>query len=283
VIAFIGSVFSPYYARARRRGSADPVDHCAVNAVLYGPRGKRWAMTERDRAALWRSDSHLCIGRSTVTYSGTELALSIDETCVPLPFHLRGTIRLRPDVLGARDYRIDTHGRHVWRPVMPSARIQVDMRDPDLSWTGHGYVDHNRGAVPLEDDFARWSWARFPLRDGNAIFYDTVPRHGPAVSLAVHHDAAGALKSLEPPPVVTLPRTGWRVARTVRSEAPEETAARTLEDTPFYARSVVRARLLGQHATGIHESLSLDRFASRWVQAMLPFRMPRRTGWNGGD
>jgi carotenoid 1,2-hydratase len=31
----------------------------------------------------------------------------------------------------------------------------------------------------------------------------------------------------------------------------------------------------------MHESLSLDRFASRWVQAMLPFRMPRRTGWKG--
>jgi carotenoid 1,2-hydratase len=26
----------------------------------------------------------------------------------------------------------------------------------------------------------------------------------------------------------------------------------------------------------VHESLSLDRFASRWVQALLPFRMSRR-------
>ncbi len=76
VIAFIGSVFSPYYARARRRGMADPSDYCAINAVLYGPRGKRWAMTERDRHALSRSDRHLCIGRSSLTDGGNELTIS---------------------------------------------------------------------------------------------------------------------------------------------------------------------------------------------------------------
>lgn len=281
MIAFIGSVFSPYYARARRRGAADPLNHCAINAVLYGPRGKRWAMTERDRHALWRSDRHLCIGRSSVTDDGTALSLSIDETCVPLPYRLRGTIRLQPDILGRQDYAIDSDGRHVWRPVMPSARIEVDMSDPDLSWTGHGYFDHNRGAAPLEDDFARWSWARFPLRNGDAIAYDTVPRRGPPVSLALRHTRDG-VERFEAPPSVALPNTAWRVSREVRSDAADGTAARTLEDTPFYARSVVTANLLGERATGMHESLSLDRFASRWVQAMLPFRMPRRTGWKRG-
>ena len=50
---------------------------------------------------------------------------------------------------------------------------------------------------------------------------------------------------------------------------------RTLEDAPFYARSVVSAKLLGEHVTLMHESLSLDRFRMPMVQAMLPFRMPR--------
>src|SRR3954447_922122 len=31
VIAFVGSVFSPYYALARRRGAGDPHDHCAAD------------------------------------------------------------------------------------------------------------------------------------------------------------------------------------------------------------------------------------------------------------
>jgi carotenoid 1,2-hydratase len=52
----------------------------------------------------------------------------------------------------------------------------------------------------------------------------------------------------------------------------------TLEDTPFYARSLVETRLAGETATCVHESLSLDRFDSRIVQLMLPFRMPRVGG-----
>ena len=50
----------------------------------------------------------------------------------------------------------------------------------------------------------------------------------------------------------------------------------TLEDAPFYARSVIATRLRGEDVTAVHESLSLDRFRAPWVQAMLPFRIPRR-------
>ncbi len=50
---------------------------------------------------------------------------------------------------------------------------------------------------------------------------------------------------------------------------------RTLEDTPFYARSLVGLRLIGERTVGVHESLSLDRVAHPIVRAMLPFRMPR--------
>ena len=35
IIAFIGSVFSPYYALARRNGPADPLNHCAINVAIY--------------------------------------------------------------------------------------------------------------------------------------------------------------------------------------------------------------------------------------------------------
>lgn len=53
---------------------------------------------------------------------------------------------------------------------------------------------------------------------------------------------------------------------------------RTLEDGPFYARSLVGATWLGEPVQALHESLSLRRFSAPWVQAMLPFRMPRRGG-----
>ena len=53
------------------------------------------------------------------------------------------------------------------------------------------------------------------------------------------------------------------------------TVLRTLEDAPFYARSVVKTHLLGRPVTAMHESLCLDRFSRQWVRVLLPFRMPR--------
>jgi len=60
----------------------------------------------------------------------------------------------------------------------------------------------------------------------------------------------------------------------LKAAAPQ--VVRTLEDTPFYARSVVRTQLCGQTVEAMHETLSATRFASPMVQALLPFRMPRR-------
>ena len=50
---------------------------------------------------------------------------------------------------------------------------------------------------------------------------------------------------------------------------------RRFEDVPFYTRSEFTTTLYGREAHGVHESLDLDRFAARWVQTLLPFRMPR--------
>ena len=87
-------------------------------------------------------------------------------------------------------------------------------------------------------------------------------------------DPQGRMQTFEPPALHTLKRTGWRIGREVRSEdAPR--VLKTLEDAPFYARSVISARLLDEPVILMHESLSLDRFSMPIVKAMLPFRMPR--------
>jgi carotenoid 1,2-hydratase len=79
------------------------------------------------------------------------------------------------------------------------------------------------------------------------------------------------------PPRATLPTTRvWRIGRAAHGEGGQARVVATLEDTPFYARSVIATRLLGREATAVHESLDLNRFASRWVKLLLPFRMPRR-------
>jgi carotenoid 1,2-hydratase len=64
------------------------------------------------------------------------------------------------------------------------------------------------------------------------------------------------------------------VGRTVRTEAPPR-EVRTFEDTPFYTRTAATTTIGGVARPTICESVDLDRFASPWVQALLPFRMPR--------
>jgi carotenoid 1,2-hydratase len=50
---------------------------------------------------------------------------------------------------------------------------------------------------------------------------------------------------------------------------------RTLEDTPFYARSHVVGTVDGRPASGVHEVVDMARFESPVVQRMLPYRMRR--------
>jgi carotenoid 1,2-hydratase len=68
------------------------------------------------------------------------------------------------------------------------------------------------------------------------------------------------------------------VARDTRADPGyQPKQVQSMLDAPFYSRSAVRTRLDGEETVGVHEALDLDRFASRWVQTLLPFRMPRRS------
>ncbi len=274
IIAFLGSVFSPYYAWARRRGGGDPLRHCALNVALYG-RERRWAMTERGAGSLDRGTDYLSIGPSGLEWDGSGLTVRIEEVCMPVPRRVRGTVRLYPSFVETREMTLDSGGRHRWRPIAPCARVEVVLERPGLSWSGPAYFDTNYGERPLEADFVRWDWSRAAVPGGTAVLYDVERRDGP-LTLAMRYDAAGGVTDFAAPGSVGLPRTFWRVPRRIRAGSPVVTE--TLEDTPFYARSVVAADLLGGRVTAMHESLSMGRFVSPVVQAMLPFRMPRVGG-----
>ncbi len=268
-------MFSPYYKLARRHRPADPFNHCAVNVVLYGRRGKHWAMTERPRDAVSRSATSFTIGRSGLSWDGQGLTIRLDEVTAPIPRRIRGTVRVVPSAITQQAFTLNDTGHHQWWPLAPSSRVQVALEAPNRRWQGDGYFDINRGDAPLEQGFTRWQWGRGTLPRGDAvILYEAERRDGAVTNLAMTIDAAGRTQAFEPPPIVPLKRTGWRVGRDVRSEA-GGAVLKTLEDAPFYARSVVSTKLLGEPVTLMHESLSLDRFTQPLVQAMLPFRMPR--------
>lgn len=285
VIAFIGSVFSPYYKWARRHGPTDPSNHVAINVALYGPGCRRWAMTERGRSALSRDAGTIAIGPSRLSWDGAALQLSLDEVAVPLPRRITGGVRLDALSLNGESFALDENAagdpRHLWQPIAANARVEVAFREPAISWRGHGYLDSNWGFLPLERSFCSWDWSRAPVADGAALLYEGRRRDGTEFNLALLADRSGRVVPLAPPPRRSLPKTAiWRISRATRAEALEGSGvATTLEDTPFYARSVLRTRCLGETTTAIHESLALDRFNNPIVQAMLPFRMPRRSQW----
>jgi carotenoid 1,2-hydratase len=274
IIAFIGTVFSPWYAWSRRWGAGDPENHCCMNVALYGA-PRRWAMTDRPRRALQRGPDFLQIGPSGMKWDGTALTIRIEEVTAPIPTRLRGTVRLVPQAVSTRSFLLDASGRHRWQPIAARSRVEVVLESPALRWSGPAYFDTNAGAAPLERDFVSWDWCRAPMPEQTAVLYNATRRDGTSQSLALRVRADGFVEDIEPPPAAALPHGFWGVARPARSEDGQARLVRKLEDAPFYTRSEIRTRLLGQEATAVHESLALDRFAALPIQVMLPLKVPR--------
>jgi carotenoid 1,2-hydratase len=233
-------------------------------------------MTERGKRHVARSASTFSIGPSSVTHEGDSIVVRVDERQTPLPFRLTGTVRLTPISVQPGTFALDPAGRHRWRPIAPLARIEVELTHPALRWSGHGYLDTNAGDEPLEAGFTRWDWSRRTAGGATELLYDAELRDGSETMLALRVGADGIAERFEPPPRQTVAPTLWRIKGTTRADAPlAKGAIRTVEDTPFYSRSVIRDATGA--TVGVHESADMDRFASRIVQGMLPFRMPRRS------
>ncbi|MEO0617956.1 MAG: hypothetical protein AAFZ01_01610 [Pseudomonadota bacterium] len=276
LIAFVGSVFSPYYAWSGRH---DPDNHCALNVALYGRRGARWAMTERPASRVTREADAFNVGSSSVHRDGDAIVIRFDERGAPFPRRVKGEVRVTPEFMTPDVYEIDSACQHSWWPISPRARIEVTCGAPDLSWSGSGYLDMNAGDVPLEETFHSWNWARAHVGDDAAVLYHVTDTAGDRSALAVRFDKSGQPERFQAPHEHRLRRTGWWVDRAVTSDS--DAAPRvveTYEDTPFYARSHLHTHLLGHDVDAVHESLALHRFARPSVKFLLPFRMPRLAG-----
>ncbi|MEO0981256.1 MAG: carotenoid 1,2-hydratase [Pseudomonadota bacterium] len=275
LIAFIGSVFSPYYAWSRKK---DPFDHVALNVALYGPTKGRWTMTERPRGSSSTARDVFEIGPSQLSWSDGVLTIAIDELTSPLPRRVRGAVRVHTEALNEIVFPIDDKGLHLWRPVAPAARVEARFDTPALNWTGRGYFDMNYGREPLQSAFEFWDWCRIELDRGEtAVFYNTDLVGDECATLGLIFDADGAAYSIDTGDEHPLPPTRvWRIPRRGRSHGAPPLVLQTLEDTPFYSRSIIETSVDGSRRRGVHESFSGRRFRSPIVKAMLPFRMPRR-------
>lgn len=279
IIAFVGSVFSPYYYWARARNpNTNPENHCAINVALYGPHARRWTMTERGCQSISRDAHHFQVGPSQLRWTGESLDIDLNEIAVPFAQRVRGTIRLFPNQLFNFTTALDQEAQHHWGPIAPSARVEVNLERPTLSWKGHGYLDSNEGEEPISAAFVEWDWSRANMRDGSVtVLYDIREKSGHEQVLALRFKRDGTIDSFDAPPRQSLPKAFWRVARSIRSQPSFPLRVnQTLEDTPFYIRSVLQSGLLGESILSMHETLNVPKLDRLSTRLMLPWRMPRR-------
>lgn len=271
-------MFSPYYARARARsrwGMADPLEHCAINVAVYGPGVDTWVLSEYGQGEVERSADRLRVGRSSVAWEGDCLVVRFDERTAVFGQRVAGVVRLYPSALPAAPVHIDPRGHHTWWGVAPHAHVEAELSHPALRLRGSGYHDANFGEEPLEAAFLDWNWSRASLPDRTMVLYDARRVDGSELRLGRVFDQGGRARPLEAPRRALLGRTRWLLPRSTRTDGGDARVVRTLEDTPFYARSELQTSLDGQRVVAVHESLSLERFASPMVQTMLPFRIRR--------
>jgi carotenoid 1,2-hydratase len=273
VIAMLGNVFSPAYRKARKRANAEganPLDFCTMNVALYNKSGQQvWALTETAKVA--RSPIHLTIGKSTLALSGNTLLLSIDEQAASGSKVIRGTVEIDlRDVLN-HSFDLNGDGKHTWRPIQPTARCQVSLESPAVRFSGAAYVDSNHGTEALEDGFTRWNWSRATSAEGVSwISYETESKNEKRALHLFHSE--GALERVIAPAAVTrLSKGSYGLVSTGRIDTLE--SVQTLEDSPFYARSLVTGQIGSHTVTMVHEHVDLERFAKPWVQFLIPFRM----------
>jgi carotenoid 1,2-hydratase len=235
-------------------------------------------MTERGRRSVERSAPLFRIGPSCISWQGRTLTVDIDEIGAPLPQRVRGRVVLNTAGLCSFNTALDAAGRHRWGPIAPCARIDVDLQQPSMRWSGNAYMDSNEGSEPIDRAFREWDWSRAQLADGStAVIYDVRPKSGADRIIAQRFALDGSHRAFQAPGRQALPRSAWGISRTSRSDAgvpPRQT--QSLEDTPFYARAVLEVGLLGERVTAVHETLNVPRLRSLPVRLMLPWRMPRR-------
>ena len=193
---------------ARGLGRGDPLNHCALNAVLYRPKVKHWALTERTRRDLARDHRSLKIGPSRLAGMVPRFRYDIDERTSPLPFATAG-----PGAAGAGDCdrprcRSGLAGGAHLAAAGAESPHRGGFRSAALALGGGGLLDHNFGVEPLERAFIRWTWSRAHVDAETLVLYEAERRDGSALRLAARLDTQGGMRPVpEPRPRPPLPLT----------------------------------------------------------------------------
>ncbi len=244
---------------------------------MYGS-GWRWTMTERGEKSVLLDENSFSVGPSKFQWVNNHLEIIINEISNPHFDRIKGIVKIKPDYISEIEIPLTSDGNHIWRPFSPNAKIEVDIEKKGWQWSGHGYFDANFGLRALEQDFSYWTWARLPTSNSTATIYNAKLRDKSEVEVGLNFLQNGQIKIFSPPKNKSLSRSLWLVKREIPCEdrfTPKQ--VKHMLDTPFYTRSAVKTKILGEESIGVHETLDLNRFSNPLIKPMLAVRIPRRS------
>ncbi|MDP2273229.1 MAG: carotenoid 1,2-hydratase [Archangium sp.] len=255
VIFMIGSLFSPRYSSALRKG-ASPRQHAAVNFALYEKGVRRqWVLSEyQDVTAEGQT---LKIGESTLhARSDGSLVVQVIDTTAIWGKPVEARLELTPEGPGHAPIRLVEGLDHWWQPIAPRARATLTMPKLGLKLEGRGYHDGNHGEVPLGSDLRGWDWVRSHASERTTITYR--PWNAAASWQVAVDENSVAVNQVSLPPAPSS-RTAWGLS------VPKLQESRLLESSPFYARLESGRDTLG-------EAADFQRFHSPWIRWMAGLR-----------
>ena len=193
---------------------------------------------------------------------------------------MRGTVTVDLGTMFDDVHALDAHGRHAGGRSRPVRERPCISTSPRCRWRGRAYVDMNAGTEPLEAGFRNWTLVAGGCRRrrrASSTTSSSATAHGVAWRSTIGRTDRSGTSIADP--VQGLPRTGWRVSRSTRAAA--ERPARVVAHAGRHAvlqplAACLRAgRRDAQRDPRKRRSRPLP---ARWVQMLLPFKMPRRAG-----
>ncbi|XXF79011.1 carotenoid 1,2-hydratase [Myxococcaceae bacterium GXIMD 01537] len=269
-IFMLGSLFSPRYSVAARRGGR-PLEHCAINFALYheGSR-RRWVLSEYARAEREGSNV-LRIGRSVLRYlDDGRVRMEVDERTAPWGRRVRASLVLEPLTPRVDELQLVPGLPHYWQALAPRARAWLKVDTEGVEAEGLGYHDTNHGEELLGQRLGGWHWTRTHRDEVTVVDYH-LPDGVPPVRVTAHAEAVTCERGTGVPPEArTTNLTGWGLRVPSRLHAGNTVLGvpKLLESSPFYAR--VEAREHGFDALG--EVADFRRFHSPLIRWMAHFR-----------
>ncbi|MCP3135865.1 carotenoid 1,2-hydratase [Pyxidicoccus xibeiensis] len=267
-IFMLGSLFSPRYSVAARRGGR-PVEHSAVNFALYHEGVRRlWVLSEYARAEV-ESPGRLRIGRSSLTYGdGGTVRMEVDDWTAPWGRPVRASLTLEPMTPVGEVVQLMPELPHYWQALAPRAQARLDVPTLGIKADGLGYHDTNHGDELLGARLSGWHWARTHRHGETVVDYHLPDGVAPLRVVAGEGGVRcerGLTSELRPTNI-----TGWGLRVPSRLHAGNQLVGepRLLESSPFYARLEARQGALDS----MGEVADFRRFHSPFIRWMAHFR-----------